>query len=907
MFWKVFAFLARRLLSLRYRVEVRGLDRLKQLGKEGGMIFLPNHPAHMDPLFIELLLWPRYRMRPIVIEYIYRLKFLLPFMKLVKALSIPNFETSVNEVKVRKAEKIVDEVIRGLKCGENFLLYPAGKLKHTGKEIIGGASAAYTILKQAPGAKVVLIRTTGLWGSSFSRAQTGRSPDLMKTIFRNLKVALKNFIFLIPRRKVVMEIEVDPPDLPREATKVDPPDLPREATKLDFNRYLEQWFNRYADEQGRVFDSEPVSLVSYSFWRKELPEVFQPKKKAQADFAISEKTKKKIFSMICRIIEKPNFELRPEMNLALDLGMDSLQIAELVAFIGHEYDLQELHPEDVETIQSVLEVAEGARIAEPPAYQLVQAQWPSETERPEPILPEGKTIGEAFLHSCDRLGSRPACADDLVGVMSYKRMKKAALVLAEEVHFRFPEKHIGVMLPASVAAYLLIFAIQLAGKIPVMLNWTLGSRALDEMVKLSGVGVVLSSWRFLERLSHVELGSLVDRIQLLEDLREGISLKRKLKGLFLSFLKTPLLMRMLPQSDPTAVILFTSGTESTPKGVPLTHKNILTNQRSAMQCFDLKGNDIFYGILPPFHSFGFSLVGVFPFLGGIKVAYYPDPTDSFALAEGISRWKATIICSAPSFLKGLFQAAKHEQLKSIRYFVSGAEKAPQELYDRVATYKHATLIEGYGITECSPVLTMHRPGVPPKGVGRPILDLEFCTIHVETHEVLPEGKEGEICVRGTNVFKGYLGDVRNPFIEIDGKKWYRTGDIGYFDKHHNLILSGRLKRFTKIGGEMISLGAIEEALSVELLRRKMISADTVNLAVCADEQVPEKPQLILFTIFAIEKDAVNEILRESGVSRLIKISQVYKIPEIPLLGIGKTDYRRLQQLYKHPSQSNIYV
>ena len=894
MIWKCLCFFARTILSLRYKIEVRGMDRLKEFGREGGMIFLPNHPAHMDPLMIELLLWPRYRMRPIVIEYIYRQKLILPFMKVARALSMPNFESSVNEIKVKKAESIVVEVSEGLKRGENFLLYPSGRLKNTGKEVVGGASAAHTIIRQSPQARVVLIRTTGLWGSSFSRALTGHSPDLQATFLRNVKVALKNFIFFMPRRKILIEIEPEPQDFPKE------------AVKLDFNRYLERWYNRYPDGKGGVYETEPLYLVSYSRWREELPEVFVPKKKQLKDLSISDETKAKIYTTIARIIEKPGFAFLPEMNLALDLGMDSLQIAELVAFIGHEYDLQELHPEDVETIQSVLEVAEGARIAEPPAYQLMHARWPEENgKRPDPSPPEGKSISEAFLRSCDRMGSLAACADDLVGVLTYKRMKKSALVLAEEFK-KIPQKHLGIMLPASSAAYLLIFAIQLAGKVPVMLNWTLGSRSLDEMVKLSKIETVFTSWRFLERLSHVEFGLVADRIRLLEDVRQNLSLKAKLRGLFLSFLKTSVLMKFLNTPDQNAVILFTSGTESAPKGVPLTHKNILSNQRSGMECFELKSSDIFYGILPPFHSFGFSLVGIFPILIGVRIAFYPDPTDSFALAEGIERWRATILCSAPSFLKGLFLSAKKRQLSSIRFFVSGAEKASPDLYDQVAKLKHAALIEGYGITECSPILTMNRQDLPPKGVGRPIPGLEFCTIHPETLEVFPEGTEGEICVRGPNVFKGYLSDVKDPFIEIDGKKWYRTGDIGYFDKNHNLILSGRLKRFTKIGGEMISLGAIEEVLSTEFLKRNMISSDVTNLAVCADEQVPEKAQLVLFTTFAIEKDAVNEILRQSGVSRIIKISQIYKIPEIPLLGVGKTDYRRLQQLYNHPSKSTSF-
>ena len=420
-------------------------------------------------------------------------------------------------------------------------------------------------------------------------------------------------------------------------------------------------------------------------------------------------------------------------------------------------------------------------------------------------------------------------------------------------------------------------------------------------MRVSGAKTVISSWRFLERLSHVEFGSLIDKLQLLEDIREKLPLSLKLRGLFLSLFSTSALLKaiQLDQVDENgpAVILFTSGTEANPKGVPLSHKNIISNLRSAMQCIQVTEKDVLYGILPPFHSFGFAVVGLFPLCGGIKVAFYPDPTDSFALAEGIERWKITLFCSPPSFLKGLLSTAKPEQMKTIRFFISGAEKAPPELFERIATLGiGAKLIEGYGITECSPVLTLTRMNLPPKGVGQPLPDVEVCTIHVETQELLPSGTEGEICVRGPNVFRGYLGNPREPFIEIQGKKWYRTGDIGRLDEEGYLILSGRIKRFTKVGGEMISLGSVEETLVKEFLSKGKISADIPSFALVANEKGEGQPQLILFSTIAVSREEVNQLLHDVGFSRLVKIAQVKRVEEIPLMGTGKTDYRRLESL-----------
>lgn len=889
-FWFFLSKLFLALLSLRYRVKVKGLDLLQSDDLKKGLLFLPNHPAHMDPLFLYLLLWPQFRMRPLVVEYIYRLPFLRPVMKLVKGLFIPNFDTSINQLKIKRAQEAIEKIAEGLKQGQNFVLYPGGRLKNSGKEILGGASGAHALVEECPEAQVILIRTTGLWGSSFSRALLGKSPDLSVTIWNGIKTIFKNGIFFTPRRNILIEIQPNPKGLPRK------------GSRLEFNRYLENWYNRYPDSKGNTKEIEPLNLVSYSFWRKDIPTIFQPKKKSNEDAAIpiSEAAVAKVSDELRRILENPKLVVTLEQSLALDLGMDSLNIAELIAFLTKHYDVGELHPEDIETVQDVLEVAEGARTETHSEHEKGLTHWPFEKGRPEVILPEGDTLSEAFLNACDRMGSFSCCGDDLAGVLSYKKMKRSALALS--LHLRKkPEKYIGVLLPASVGAYVVILALQLAGKVPVMLNWTLGSRYLDEMMEASGAKTVLTSWRFLEKLSHVEFGSVIDKIEFLEDIRQNLTFFEKLRGLFLSFQSASFILRSLNLRDVSAddpcVILFTSGTEASPKGVPLSHKNIISNQRSAMQCIDLHSTDVVYGVLPPFHSFGFSVAGLFSFFSGIRIAFYPDPTDGFALAEGIERWHATLFCSPPSFLKGLFSTAKSEQLKTVRFFVTGAEKAPVELYERVESLKTgALLIEGYGLTECSPILTITRANLPPKGVGSPLPDVEVCTIHLENTTLLPPGSEGEICVRGPNIFKGYLGSPRSPFIEIEGKQWYRTGDIGYLDKDGVLILSGRLKRFTKIGGEMISLGAIEEVITKELLKSGKISVDVPSLALCSDERILGKPRLILFITIPFEEGAVNELLKEQGFSRLVKISKVVVVEEIPLMSTGKTNYRQLQSL-----------
>lgn len=892
LFWKLLTKITLAVLSLRYKIEIKGMDKLSgsPFPREGGILFMPNHPAHMDPLFLFSILWPKFRMRPIVTEYIYRLSFIKPLMRITKGIPIPSLTTSINQIKVKKARDSIQALADGLKQKTNFILYPAGKLKHDAREVIAGSSGAHEVILQSPEANIVLIRTTGLWGSSFSRAILGVSPDLGKTMFQGFKTLLKNGIFFAPRRKITIEFELEPKDLPRN------------GTRIEFNRFLESWYNRYPDENGKICSEEPLQLISYAFWKQDLPAIIHRDKqqRSSAGIIISKETQEKVYKEIRRILNHSEQKIEPEMKLTIDLGMDSLNIAEIIAFLSQKFDVEEVHPEDIETVQAVLEVAEEAKTIKRTVKQ-GHITFPEEIGRPEPGLPLGETIPEAFLNICHKMGNFSACGDDLIGIMTYKKLKRSALVLATYFQ-KIPESHVAILLPASAGAYLVILALLFAKKVPVMLNWTLGPRYLDEMMRISNAKTAISSWRFLEKLSHVEFGSLSDHLELLEDIRGRIGIWRKLKGLYLSFCPPPSLLRSLhldsSDADKNAVILFTSGTEAVPKGVPLTHKNILSNQRSVMQCVELLSKDVIYSFLPPFHSFGFSVAGMLPLLSGVRAAYYPDPTDSFALAEGVERWKITLFCGAPNFIKGLLYAAKPQQLASIRYFLSGAEKAPQEIYDYAAKlHNGAKVLEGYGITECAPVLSINRMNLPPCGVGFPLPDVEVCMIHPESEQLLKEGEEGEICVRGPNVFSGYLDNPRSPFIDIQEKQWYRTGDIGYFDKDGHLIISGRLKRFTKLGGEMISLGAIEEVLIEELSKKGQKATDSPILAVCADERENQKAAIIVFTTSDLLcKEEANEILNNAGFSRLIKVSQVRKIEEIPMLGTGKTNYRHLQTL-----------
>lgn len=893
-------------LSFRYRLTIKGLDKLNPriLNKPGGVLFLPNHPTiFVDPTLVVLAVWRKYPIRPVIVEYMYHAPLIHTIMRLMNALPIPNFVTSSNSLKKKRADKVFETIINDLKDKENFLIYPAGKTKHQAREVIG-ASGVHRIIQSTPEANIVLVRTTGLWGSRFSRALTAGQapPSMFETIFWGIKTALKNLLFFTPRRNVTIEFE------PAGS------EFPYQGSRLEMNRYLERWYNRPDGILPQIGEEpgESLYLVSYSMWKEELPDV-KSKKETEKGIDVSQipiSIQNKVKQKLSEITQIPSDQIESTMDLAADLGLDSLDNAELVAFLDDEYDVVGVPAHELTSVDKVMALAAKQAIFTAPLEekQINLAKWNKPRAHKNASLASGQTMPEVFLNCCEKMGQKAACCGDyMAGVLTYADAKLRIILLAEYIR-HLPGNYIGILLPSSVAAYLTILACQLAGKVPILVNWTVGPLHLESVVALSQVQVILSSWAFLDRLDNVDLNGIEDLIVMLEDVKRQFTVTDKLKAYFRSKLKTSSLLALFNiqnlNTETQAVLLFTSGTENMPKGVPLSHGNILSNQQGSIEAGGLLEDDIILGLLPAFHAFGFTLSGLLPLLSGIRVAYYPDPTDGKGLAQAIEHWKASIICGAPSFLKGVFKSANSEQLKTLRFCFTGAEKAPTELFQLVNASGHCRLLEGYGITECSPVITVNMTGDQTKGVGKPLSKVEICIVHLDTHQPLAQGEQGLILTKGPNVFRSYLNKgISSPFLTVQGDCWYSTGDLGYLDPEGFLILSGRLKRFIKVGGEMVSLSAIEDAL------KKMIGSEaTVEegpaLALCAKEEPGEKTKIFVFTCFPTSVEEINRFLKKAGFSNLMKVYKVQQLDEIPLMASGKVDYRSLEG--RIPALLNAY-
>ena len=889
-------------LWLRYRIKVKGLEHLSKgaLKKPGGVLFLPNHVAMVvDPLAITLAAWKKLPIRPTIVETYYFLPVVHTAMKFVNALPVPDFEKSTNSLKRKRHEKVMEELVKGLQKGENFLVYPSGRVKHTNIEKIGGASATHDLIQNVPDANIVLVRIKGLWGSMYSRALTGKSIDMFEKVKEGFWISLKNLFFFSPRREVIVEFEPAPADFPYK------------ASRLELNKWLENYYNRPdgLSEQEGEYPGESLKLVSYSMWSEQLPKIYQPPKPSTEEIVhiddIDDELQDRVLDKLHELTELDRSAIKPEMSLSSDLGLDSLDTSELATFLQDQFDTGPIPVTELTTVSRVMGIAsKKIKIEEEVKDDNGELDdWFVKIPRYKAQVAHGDTIPEVFLHNCERMGNQPACADTRTGVLSFSRLKLGVIIMAEYIK-QLPGEYVGILLPASVGAYLTVLATQLAGKVPVMINWTLGPKHLRAVRKISNIETVLTSWAFLERLDFVDLDGIDDITIMLESVKKEFTIKDKLLALFRSKLSTKRILRIFKvdqkTKDDQAVLLFTSGTESDPKGVPLSHDNILSNERAAFEAIDLYSDDITLGILPPFHAYGFSTSGLMGLLSGIRSAFYPNPTDGKGLAKEFRRWGVTVMSGAPSFIKGVLKSANKDQMKTMRLCVTGAEKAPPELFDLMANVgKEQCLLEGYGVTECAPVITVNRPGKPRKGVGSPLAGTEVIIVHPETHEKLEKGVEGLVLARGPNIFKGYLNPgLASPFITIDEKEWYNTGDIGTLDEENRLTLSGRLKRFIKVGGEMVSLLSIETALlNVAPTNGWKMREEGPTLAVIAKEETGGRPQILLISTCDITLDEVNQALRTEGFSNLVRFSDVFKIDEIPIMGTGKIFYRKLEEQF----------
>jgi len=866
--------LIRCLLWLRYRIRVRGLDRLAPPDGRG-ILFLANHPALIDPIILMTVLWPRFRPRVLADRAQARRPGIHFLAQRARALEIADMTRDGRGAR-EQVESMIEASAAALRQGEALLLYPAGRVYRQRREDLGGNSAVEQLLRAVPDLRVVLVRTAGLWGSSFSRA-SGKPPEVLRALRKGLWGLLKSGLLLAPHRHVAIDV-------------VEPDDLPRAADRVVLNRYLEDYFNRNAGGS---------TYVPYSLWEgggvRWLPEPVSSSEPGVAR-RIPAATRDTVLEHLRQITGVQ--EIHETQRLAHDLGLDSLVRVEIQAWIESEFGFPQPEVDAIETVGDVMRAAVGETVGKAAAEpQPVAHAWFAAAQDAvgPPTMPAGDSLTGVFLDMARRYPRQVVIADQQSGVRSYRDLV-TALLLLRPVFARMPGPFVGIMLPASVAASVATMAALFAGKTPVMINWTTGPRGVLHGLDLLDIRAVVTARRLVSRLESEGFAStsgFLQRLVYLDDVAKQFSLAAKL----LAALRARLgLIGVLAEAraPEVAAVLFTSGSESVPKAVPLTEANLLANIRDALAVIPLRPEEALLGILPPFHSFGLTVDMLLPLLCGLRTVYHVNPNDSATLASLIEAYRATLLVGTPTFLAGIVRAAQPGQLASLRLAIAGAEKCPPHVYDALAhACPEMVVIEGYGITECSPIVSVNRPERPRREtIGLPLPSVEHAIIDAEWGKPTPCGQRGMLLVRGPSVFRGYLKyDGPSPFVSFAGKQWYRTGDLVREDTEGVLTFCGRLKRFVKMGGEMIPLAAVEAALEAKWLTPGQGEGPCLAVECTPDE---EHPELVLFTSLEIDRETANRCLREAGLSPLHNIRRVVRMEALPLLGTGKTDYRALK-------------
>ena len=876
---KTIAAIFRFFLSLRYRVELKGTELLK--GNSAKLI-LPNHQALVDPqiMFTHLL---RYiKVVPVVTESFFNIPVLKNILQMMGAVSVSDLTAGSRDLTV--LDTILMNVVQALKDKKNVLLYPSGQIAGQGFEKIFNKQSAWIITKNLPeNTQIIGVRIRGLWGSMWSRAWYGKSPDFFLTVLKAIFFIIANLLFFLPRRKVTIEFF----NITEEAkTKAN-------QSKYAFNSFLEELYNQP--------DEEKALFLKHFFFAPNLKRKLPDSIAGSVEDVrystifnnedIPEDIVENVISITAKIAKINESEISINSSLNLDLNIDSLALINVIAEIEEKFNvISQIEVTSLKTIEDLCRIAMGVGTNVEKLKPSYLHKYTVNFEKVE--VDKTKTIVDLFLITVKNNKNESFIYDKMLGTATRKEFLIKAMVVSKIIKKEVDGKFVGIMLPALQSTSLLVMATFLAGKVPVMLNWTVGKKVLDHCVENVDLKNILTAKPFFDKVADLLPDSVKEKCIFLEQKVKETSTITKLSGLLNSY------FQFVPKVKPEdiAVILFTSGSEALPKAVPLTHKNIVSDLSGSLSIFNLNTDRIFLAFLPPFHSFGFTILTILPLISGIKVAYTPDPTDSREVLKILKHTKSNTLFATPTFLKMLLSIASPFDLNKVELALTGAESLHSSIiknfYEKAN--KNAKIIEGYGITECSPILSLNTLDIQKeKSVGRFIEGIDYLVADINDYSPLAQGKEGMIMVKGDSVFNGYFDKhLPSPFERINGEDYYKTGDLGYIDEDGFLFITGRLKRFVKIGGEMISLPAIENALL-----KKYGNDENVVLAVEGSDSI-EPPQIVLYSIIKNNIEETNAYLKKSGFSNLVKIHKVIQIDEIPLLGTGKTDYKILKEMIK---------
>ncbi|WP_303733130.1 MFS transporter [Fibrobacter succinogenes] len=480
------------------------------------------------------------------------------------------------------------------------------------------------------------------------------------------------------------------------------------------------------------------------------------------------------------------------------------------------------------------------------------------------------------------------------------------------------DQNVGFMLPTSRDAALGIMSILGTGKTSVNLNYTAPVDTLIGCIDKAELSTIVTTRAFFDKLcgKNPDFKNLAEKCKLIfldEEEAKISTLSRLVSTYFVSVCPAKLLRSLWfntsARLDDDAVILFSSGSEGTPKGVELTHKNVISNAQQCDYVVKLCRTDVMTSLLPLFHSFGFTMTFIMPLLDGVPMVLCPDPTDIKTLARVCAQYKTTILMGTPTFLRAIaINRWVHPMcLDSLRYIIAGAEKLRPEMRETFKLKFGKDLYEGYGCTELTPLAAINAPNVllddfltmekcsDNSSIGLPPPGTVTAIINPETNEFLRQGEEGMLVVTGPQVMKGYLKDeakTSSVILEIDGRRWYKTGDKCTITKDGFIQILGRYSRFAKLGGEMISLTAVE----LRIAETGILGDHEFAITAVPDSVKGERIVLLVKGDATLDTEEISRSLRKSGIPPLMQPGSVFGVEAIPKLGSGKWDFNGMKKL-----------
>ena len=468
---------------------------------------------------------------------------------------------------------------------------------------------------------------------------------------------------------------------------------------------------------------------------------------------------------------------------------------------------------------------------------------------------------------------------------------------------------VGILFPPGLGAYIANLAVVLAGKVPVNLNFTLGPSSAATCLQKADVDCLLTSERVQHKIPHFPWpeGGIID---LVEEMKSMPKVKALALISWIHLCPAKLLARILKipneGGELEAGLLFTSGSSGEPKGVVLTHRNILGNCAQIDATGLLPVSEKVIANLPIFHSFGFTVTLWYPLLRGCSVVTLPSPLEVKKVAEAIKADSATILIGTPTFLKPYMKHIEPEQLASLKYVVAGAEKTPEGFADAWEARFGSLYLEGYGLTETSPVVSINTPSIPEGvnypgnstegsrrgSVGRMMPGHAARILDPNTMKDIEVTKVGLLMLKGPNIFRAYLGEPKRT-AEVKQGEWFITGDLARFDEDGFLFIEGRLSRFSKIAGEMVPHGTVEDAL---IKAYNLFDAEQPMIAVAGRPDKAKGEALVLLAAMDLELEDVREKLNGAGLANLWIPREIKRVEVIPTLATGKLDLRQIQVL-----------